>query len=130
LHRWTSGEVCSAVYDILSCSAGADYTPARLATRASFVFIDIPGSFVKKQLSALSFQLLTPPFQDGASQTFESDVCAAARLFDLTLCFHRHSRIVRQKTAFSTQLSALNAAIPGWRIADVRKRRLRRCMTF
>jgi hypothetical protein len=68
----------------------------------SFVFINIPGLFRKKavssQLSALSLRL------SALVLTLDTWLLAS-RLFDLAVCFHRHSRFVLQE---SYQLSAIS----------------------
>ncbi len=55
-------------------------------------------------------QLLSSAFQ-----LFDSSTPELLDFLGLVLCFHIHSRFVRQKTFLNNQLSAPSHAIPGWR---------------
>jgi len=105
----------------------------RQPTTLSFLFIDISGSFVQILLSAISFQLSAMPVRlaqtpevgvcdvskgqvrtsgaiwrpcaFGASQTFQSNVCASPGLFDLSFLF-----IDISGSFVQIQLSALSHA--------------------
>ena len=91
------------------------------ATHRPFVFIDIPGSFVRKVESRES-RVEESKIPDGGRASGCLQLCSAG-LFEslaprhlvLVICFHRHSRFVRQETAVNSQLSAISQPTLGSR---------------